>query len=496
MNPIKAITDNAVRALEALDVQVSGVKAEFGRLFSELSKYQAINFQEVQNFLKEPWCILPKSREEWWVVIPRWVGTQVGWLERATETYNIFVVNRYSHMLGGISDELREKLQLPEPIKATVENGELKTGAKITRAMQEHLGRQIEPGRWAVKVGHEFELMAELIRLGSLPFSMRPVNQSDLNLSMKLGGPLADLRDYERAAWAEFLKRGSICITWPFGVGKSTFGAYAVAVTRGKRLIVVPSRTLVEQWEGRLREWCGIVTNATTSSEVRVVTYHSWETIRKEEWDLVVFDEAHRLPANTFSRFATLRTKYRIGLSGSPYREDGRTNYIFALTGFPIPVDWTEFIRKGIISKPEVEVRIVSGWTEKVRIAEEEVKSEKGRTIVFCDTIAPGRFLASRLRCPHVYGDTKNRLDILNGTRIAVVSRVGDEGLSLPDLRKVIEVDFHGSSRRQEAQRVGRLFHSNGKGQHIVLMTRDEFDRYEGRFLALEEKGIKVEVRA
>jgi DNA excision repair protein ERCC-3 len=229
--------------------------------------------------------------------------------------------------------------------------------------------------------------------------------------------------------------------------------------------------------------------------EVRVVTYHSWETIRREDWDLVVFDEAHRLPANTFSRFATLRTKYRIGLSGSPYREDGRTNHIFALTGYPIPVDWTEFIRKGIIAKPEVEVRIVSGWNEKIRITEEEIKAEKGKAIVFCDAVEPGRFLASRLRCPHVYGGTKNRLDILNGTRISVVSRVGDEGLSLPDLRKVIEVDFHGSSRRQEAQRVGRLFHANGKGQHIVLMTRNEYDRFEGRFLALEEKGIKVEVR-
>jgi hypothetical protein len=126
MNPIKTITDNAVRALEALDVQVSGVKSEFGRLFSELSKYQAINFQEVQSFLKEPWCILPKSREEWWVVIPRWVGTQVGWLERATDTYNIFIVNRYSHMLGGIPTSFGEA-PASEPIKATVENGELLT---------------------------------------------------------------------------------------------------------------------------------------------------------------------------------------------------------------------------------------------------------------------------------------------------------------------------------------------------------------------------------
>lgn len=34
-----------------------------------------------------------------------------------------------------------------------------------------------------------------------------------------------------------------------------------------------------------------------------------------------------------------------------------------------------------------------------------------------------------------------------------------------------------------------------GKGQHVVYMTREEFERFEGRFLALEEKGFKVNVR-
>lgn len=35
-------------------------------------------------------------------------------------------------------------------------------------------------------------------------------------------------------------------------------------------------------------------------------------------------------------------TKYRIGLSASPYREDDRTEYIFALTGMPVGIDWQD----------------------------------------------------------------------------------------------------------------------------------------------------------
>lgn len=54
---------------------------------------------------------------------------------------------------------------------------------------------------------------------------------------------------------------------------------------------------------------------------------------------------------------------------------------------------------------------------------------------------------------------------------------------------------FLGSSRRQGGQRVGRLLHADKSGQHIVLMTQEEFDKFEGRFRALEEKGFKINVK-
>jgi len=37
-----------------------------------------------------------------------------------------------------------------------------------------------------------------------------------------------------------------------------------------------------------------------------------------------------------FVRLATLKAKHRMGFGVSPYREDGRENYIIALIGFPI----------------------------------------------------------------------------------------------------------------------------------------------------------------
>jgi len=49
-------------------------------------------------------------------------------------------------------------------------------------------------------------------------------------------------------------------------------------------------------------------------------------------------------------------------------------------------------------------------------------------------------------------------------------------------------------SRRQEGQRLGRLFHGKEKGEHIILMTEKEFEDYNKRLYAITEKGFKLEI--
>lgn len=455
------------------------------------AKAQGVSFEEAKEFIKEPWCILPKSKDEWQVVIPKWVGLQVGWLERSTETYNVFLVNRYAQWLGGVPDELREAFELPDPFDATVSGGILKTSLDVSKRYKKFISKQVGRDEFKIKKGSEFALIAALIEAGTLPFVPQPVDKKDLR-PVNLTGILASLRDYQQDAWEAFLKYGAVGVYWPWGQGKTVLGCYALAHIEGPKLIVCPTVTLVEQWQRRLNKWLSL----GLRNDIEVVTYNSWNAIKDRQWKLAIFDECHRLPANTFSRLATLPVKYRIGLTATPYREDERTSYIFALTGYPVGVDWTKFLREGYITPPQVEVRIAKNWTDKVKMVEHEIRNVDGKSIIFCDAIDRGKRLAGRLDCPHVYGATKQRLEVIENADVAVISRVGDEGLSLPDLRKVVEIDFHGASRRQEGQRIGRLLHADGDepGQHVVLMTQSEFDRFEGRFLALEEKGFKVKV--
>jgi superfamily II DNA or RNA helicase len=71
---------------------------------------------------------------------------------------------------------------------------------------------------------------------------------------------------------------------------------------------------------------------------------------------------------------------------------------------------------------------------------------------------------------------------------------VGDEGVSLPDIERVIEVAYLYGSRMQESQRFGRLMHSaKEEPEHIILMTEKEFEKYQKRLYAITERGFKIE---
>jgi hypothetical protein len=69
--------------------------------------------------------------------------------------------------------------------------------------------------------------------------------------------------------------------------------------------------------------------------------------VRDKEWALVIFDEVHHLPANQFSRFATLNTRYRIGLClhkrTTVTLEDGSVMKISEIVDNKLPVKVLSF---------------------------------------------------------------------------------------------------------------------------------------------------------
>ena len=496
LREVEETVENAKIKLDTLSRYIEGLKKEIiNRILEEVEKarYTRFNPEFLPAFLEEPYFVLPRRQVrgrtvEWYVIVPRFIDFQLGWLERSTKSYNCFIVNQYVHWFAQVPKALQQRFQL-KPLPMKVADGLLLTPEEIQEEAWKRYRRFLsrKEGKEAIRIkrGYEFKLIAQIIEDGALPFIPRKVEPHDL----RAPETSIQLRDYQREAWQKFLQYGAIGVFWPFGTGKSFFGLYALASLKGRKLVIVPTRTLKEQWIERLQQYTNI------PYEVEVETYHAFHKVKDKEYTLTIFDECQHLPANTFIRLATINTKYRMGFSGSPYREDGRVNYIIALTGYPVGLSWEKFFELGIIKKPTITLYVVSSIRDKLKKLDELLKKELGKTVIFCDSIELGKRIAKKYDLTFVYGETTRRLEKIRESETVIVSRVGDEGLSLPEIDTIIEIDFLYGSRMQESQRSGRLLHSKKEAtNHYILMTEEELEKYGKRLLALYERGYRINI--
>lgn len=498
---LKKVMTEAQKQFDNIEAKIYAMRLGLtDRMAKLLDEHQSTQIEPefLKPFFDEPYVILPKKGHQWWVIVPKWLKMQVGYLEHSTKSYNIFVVSKYIQWLSEIPTVLKEKLRFPPALPFKVYDGMLLTGKEHQDSAWEKfkpfLQRREGTDRIRIKHGYEFKLIAQLIEQGTLPFVAKPVSEEDLRSWTGPGYEKyrqicqdKDLTSLQDKAWKSFLEYGNIGVFWAFGTGKSLSGHRMIGCVKGPKLVIVPTLTLKEQWLDRLNLF-----NPDSLNEVTVETYHAYQKVRNKQWVLTIFDECQHLPADTFIRLSTIRTKYRAGFSGSPFREDGRENYIFALTGMPLGMAWEDLLRLQIIKVPQFRLYIVQDKTSKDQKLEELLQIPL-KTLVFSDSLDYGEEISRKFGIPFVYGETKDRLEIIRTSQMCVVSRVGDEGLSVPDLERVIEVAFLFGSRMQESQRFGRLMHSEKETQHIIIMTQKEFESYQKRLKAILERGFKIE---
>lgn len=462
------------------------------------------------NFVEEPYVIEPsrigKSGKvlEWRVYVPKMVEFHVGRLERATHSYNVFSVTQYMHHFAEIPEELSSRFPRLD-IEMQVVDGmlsldDVKKTDEIFQRYRSYVYRKEGPGKIRIKKGSEWQLIAQILEDGGLPFAPQVVDPEDLRkrgCNGFAGHDEWEMRDYQIEADKRFMEYGAVGIYWPFGTGKSQFGLDLLDRVKGVKLVVCSTLSLKEQWIERLRLLkdrrmeCHVVCYQSSSEIKRLIKRH-------KEFSLVVFDEVHHLPAKTFMRLSTIPTKYRLGLTGSPYREDGHINYIMALTGYPMGLAWSKFIAEGIITMAQIQVHIVKKVRHKLALLNDLLKRDLGKTMIFSDSLDLGDHIAKKYDLEWIHGATKKRIETIRRNERIVISRVGDEGLSIPELDTIIEIDFMGGSRMQALQRVGRLAHRAIQAEqepavHHILMTEDELEKYGKRLLAYYDKGYKVD---
>jgi DNA excision repair protein ERCC-3 len=58
------------------------------------------------------------------------------------------------------------------------------------------------------------------------------------------------------------------------------------------------------------------------------------------------------------------------------------------------------------------------------------------------------------------------------------LSKVGDNSIDIPEANVIIQISSHAGSRRQEAQRLGRILRAKGKPQDRVAGGAEEFNAF------------------
>ncbi len=398
-----------------------------------------------------------------------------------------------------------------------------------------------------IKIGYPVDDQVQLQRGPNLPFSFR---------EQTLGGKEFAVRNYQKQASDALLGdlgpgTGFGTIVLPCGSGKTVVAMNIMQRLSTKTLVVTTNVAAVHQWIAEIldkttltEEQVGEYTGAKKESkDIMVCTYQvltyrpdkegpfpHLELLTKGNWGLIIYDEVHMLPAPVFKVTAELQAIYRVGLTATLVREDGREDEVFSLVGpkrFDVP--WNELQQQGFIAEAYChEVRIdlpedkeipyaLGNKREKYRIASENPKKldvvqalverhPDDFILIIGQYLDQLKLIADHFGLPIITGSTANakREELYRAfkegeQRILVVSKVANFAIDLPDASVAIQVSGTFGSRSEEAQRLGRILRPKNRSSFFYsVVTRysseEEFAANRQKFLAEQGYSYEIEV--
>jgi DNA repair helicase Rad25 len=318
-------------------------------------------------------------------------------------------------------------------------------------------------------------------------------------------------------------------IVLPCGAGKTLTGITACATISRSCVVLCNSGVAAQQWRAQLLQYTTIpmdrIARFTSKHKdhihkdgcVLLTTYHmmakmgrrsasaqaSLRVIQAREWGLLILDEVHIAPARLFRQvLLSMKAHCKLGLTATLVREDEKIFDLNFLIGPKLyEANWLDLTDQGYLARVRCREVFCSMPSEfyaeylqwgdhhhlqqllyvlnpnKILAVEHLVQQHDARgdkTLVFCDNVLALRFYQHRLRCPLIFGATSeaDRIRLLSQFRRSsvsntlLISKVGDVALDLPEANVLIQVSSHYGSRRQEAQRLGRILRRKAGSQY------------------------------
>jgi len=372
-------------------------------------------------------------------------------------------------------------------------------------------------------------------------------DQVNPNLDIDLK-PNTTIRTYQERSLSKMFSNGrarSGIIVLPCGAGKTLVGITAACTIRKGIVILCTSSMSVVQWRNEFLKWSNISPNdiaiftsdhkekfsrntgiiVSTYSMVTQTRSRSYDAqkmmdfMQSREWGLMILDEVHVVPASIFRKVThSIATHSKLGLTATLLREDDKITDLNFLIGPKLyEANWMELAEQGHIAK----VQCAEVWCPMTTEFYQEYLRETSRkrallyimnprkfqacqflidyhekrgdkVIVFSDNVFALKAYALKLKKFYIYGGTPQteRLRVLENfqhselVNTVFLSKIGDTSLDLPEATCLIQISSHYGSRRQEAQRLGRILRAkrrNDEGFNAFfysLVSKDTQEMY------------------
>ncbi|KAF1954074.1 TFIIH basal transcription factor complex helicase-like protein XPB subunit [Byssothecium circinans] len=354
-------------------------------------------------------------------------------------------------------------------------------------------------------------------------------------------------------------------IVLPCGAGKTLVGITAACGVKKSVLVLCTSAMSVVQWRSEFLKWSNInpddiacftaenkayfkgnagilITTYAMITQARARSHDSqkvMEFIQSREWGLLIADEVHVVPAKMFKKVTyAVASHSKLGLTATLLREDDKIGDLNFLVGPKLyEANWQELSEQGHIAKvqcaevwcqmtPEFYTEWLksNGQVNKKIILQSlnprkfqacqyliDYHERRGdKIIIFSDNVFALRKYALKLQKAFIYGDTpqNERMRILENfqhnpdVNTIFLSKIGDTSLDLPEATCLIQISSHFGSRRQEAQRLGRILRAKRRNDEgfnaffysLVSKDTDEIYYASRRQAFLVDQGYAFKV--
>lgn len=194
-------------------------------------------------------------------------------------------------------------------------------------------------GCFRAKAMHYAQVVMTLIK-NRIPYTDEARRYETLTLRWENRPPSRTYQQEAISSWIQAQGQGVVVL--PTGAGKTHVALLALLQKPRSTLVLAPTLELVRQWHGLLQQAfrCNVGMIGGGTYDICPITVSTYDSAYLHmdhlgnRFGLVVFDECHHLPSESYSLAAQLcLAPYRLGLTATPERSDGQEERLTQLIG-------------------------------------------------------------------------------------------------------------------------------------------------------------------